>query len=128
MKIKYFTTIVMMLVFIISSNSQVSIFYTDLAGNPLNNIDIVPCSDNNSQVNQIRLVFTDDGANNAKITISFPIGVQYRLGTVSTIAQIGGLTVSEFDVSDLTKPVFSIPPTDLSSGNSITIEWAREAL
>ena len=106
--------------------SQVNIQYTSNSGSPLINKDVIACYNSDDMTNEVRIVITDDAADNAGVTISFPQGIQYRAGSISMLEQSGGLSISEQDISDLSNPVFSIMPADLSAGDFITFQWARE--
>lgn len=107
--------------------SQASIFYTNDTGFALPNEDVQACLDRDDMPNQARILFTNDAADNASITIQMPTGISYRAGTINVVNQQGGLSIVEADISDLSAPVFNIMPADLSANNEITIEWARFA-
>ncbi|MBL7798987.1 MAG: hypothetical protein JNJ90_20985, partial [Saprospiraceae bacterium] len=109
-----------------SASAQVAILtYNTGGGGGLLNEDVVACD--GAALNQVRIVVTNNNADNMTVTLNLPPGIDYRAGTISTVSQSGGLSIAESNISNLNQPVFSISPADLSAGNEIVISWDRRA-
>lgn len=106
--------------------AQYSLLYSDDVGTPLSTQDINACQ-NLDSLNTARLIIASNAADNTSITLSLPTGVNYVAGSIATVSQMGGLSIAEADISDLSNPIFSVSPADLSLGNEIIFSWAREA-
>ncbi len=109
-----------------TATAQVAVIsYSAAGGAPLLKQDVVACD--GMAFNQVRIVVTNNSADNMLVTIDLPPGVFYETGSITTISQLGGLSVAESNISNLNAPVFAISPGNLSSGNEIVLQWDRRA-
>ncbi|MDO6851970.1 gliding motility-associated C-terminal domain-containing protein [Cellulophaga lytica] len=76
----------------------------------LNSTDMGPCGGNNDGITTVGVQAKKSTLNTFKISFDLPDGVTYKLGTLTLTSQTGSgnYTISEFNTSDLNKPVFSI--------------------
>jgi len=72
--------------------------------------DMGPCGGANDGVTTVAIKAKQNTANTFKIAFDLPDGINYKTGTATITNMIGSLdfTISEFDVSDLNAPIFSL--------------------
>ncbi len=108
------------------TSAQYSIVYNDAGSLPLQTDDVSVCQDE-VFINTARVIITDDAADNIFVTVSFPPGVYYVPGCVDIIETNAGITISDFDISDLSNPVFQVSPADINALDQFTFSYCRVA-
>lgn len=74
---------------------------------------------------QIKLDATSASTTGATVTVQLGTGIQYVPGSVTALATNAGLTISESNITNLNAPVFTVSPSNIAIGNSITIQIKR---
>ena len=108
-------------------SSQYSIVYNGPTGDNLENHNVNVCQNSDGDKAQVRLVITSDDAAIAQVAVAFPTGVQYIPGSLSLVDQMGGLNIAEFNISNLSNPIFAVTASNLTIGNEITFQYSRVA-
>ena len=72
----------------------------------------------------VRIITTSTSSNNT-VTLHFPPGIEYVPGSLTKIS--GNIDISEYNLTDLSTPVFSLSPSTLMSGEEITFSINRRA-
>ncbi len=97
-------------------------FSTSPTANPQN---LTVC--NGQSKLQVQLDVNMASTNGADVTIQLPAGVNYVAGSLATVSQLGGLSISENSIANLNAPTFKIGPLTLSPGNRIVFTIDRSA-
>jgi|GEM_PF-1444178 len=111
--------------------SQVSVFYSDFAGDEFPTEDVVACLDEASFLNFARFAFTvTDNSGGVVIELDLPPGIDYVPGEFDIIGELGStFTFTRVDISNLNKVRFRVEADDgvIEFGNQFIITWGRVA-
>ena len=106
-------------------SAQYTISYNDINGAGLASSDVHACQEVIDSIHVFRVVIEEDAADNTKIEIDFPVGMEYLNGSLVIIDQIGGITATTIPGSGSVE--ISLFPSDLNAGDEVTIGYARYA-